>query len=151
MYESLSKRKDKGSVFGGFYKVDEDRGATITFATFFNPYSGEHFSERVRDTDDDRWAHDSFTQEMNDVPLNKDVAWLWKRSNGVVQEGDKIRVTKGRTLEHGLEAKVRKVYPFRDRYGRHVADYAYLDNGQKINVNNVSIVEDGESVKKSKG
>ena len=143
--EALASRKEKDVVFGGYYKVAES-GRTLTSATFFNPYTGEHFSHIVRDSDDDRVTDDLFNSELADVKINKEAQWVWNRSNGIVQEGDTIRVTKGRTLEHGMEAKVKSVRPFYDKYGRKLADYAYLDNGEKINVSNVGIVEDGKLV-----
>lgn len=138
--KAIASRSDKSTVFGGFYKVDETKGG-VKSATFFNPYTGEHFSHIVSDVDDDRVTDDLFNSELAEMPKNQEASWLWKRSNGIVQEGDTIRVTKGRTISHGTEAKVKSVRPFRDKYGRHVADYAYLDNGEKINVNNVGIVE----------
>lgn len=141
--KAIASREDKDVVFGGFYKVENGKGG-VRSDQFFNPYTGEHFSHIVSDYDDDRVADDLFNSELRKMEVNKDASWLWKRSNGIVQEGDTIRVLKGRTLEHGLEAKVESVRPFRDRYGRHIADYAYLDNGQKINVDNIGIIEDGK-------
>ena len=136
----LSSRKDKEVVFGGFYKVKEE-GSRYRTATFFNPYTGQHFTESW-DSDNDQDYYDDFKSEMRDVPLNKDALWVWNRSNGVVQNGDKIQVVKGRTIPKGTEAKVEAIRPIKDKYGRKVADYAYLDNGQKINIANVKIVED---------
>lgn len=141
--KAVASREDKDVVFGGFYKVDGGSGG-VKSATFFNPYTGEYFSHIVSDYDDDRVTDDLFNTELREMRVNDDVAWLWKRSNGIVQEGDSIRVLKGRTLEHGLEAKVKSVRKFYDKYGRYVADYAYLDNGKKINVANIGIIEDGK-------
>ena len=141
---AVRERKDKSCIFGGFYKVEENSGATLTDATFFNPYTGEHFNAIVRDTDGH--MEDEFSEELYDMSVNREAKWLWRRSNKIVQEGDSIRVVKGKTIAHGTEAKVRKVYPMKDRYGRWVADYAYLDNGEKINVNNIKILEDGKEL-----
>lgn len=144
--KAVASREDKGVVFGGFYKVEKGSGG-VRSDTFFNPYTGEYFSHIVSDYDDDRVTDDLFNSELRHMSVNEEASWLWKRSCGVVQEGDTIRVLKGRTLEHGLEAKVKSVRKLHDKYGRYVADYAYLDNGQKINVANVGIVEDGEILK----
>lgn len=136
---ALAKRKDKDIIFGGFYKVEQS-GGTFKHATFFNPYTGNYFSETV-DDDDDRTYNDPFYSELRKMRINEDAEWLWKRSNGIVQNGDKVKVTKGRTIAHGTQARVKSIRPYKDKYGRKVADYAYLDNGEKINVNNIEIVE----------
>lgn len=138
--KALVSRKDKNVVFGGFYKVEQS-GGTFQTATFFNPYTGDYFTQTVS-TDDDRSYYDDFYSELRGMEINDEAKWLWKRSNGVVQTGDKVKVTKGRTLAHGTTAKVTAIRPFKNKYGKAVADYAYLDNGEKININNVSIVED---------
>jgi len=144
LVKAFSGRKEKNCIFGGFYKVAEHSGATLTDATFFNPYTGEHFTKIVRDTD----GHmaDDFGDELYDMSINREAKWLWNRSNKIVQEGDTVRVVKGKTLAHGAEAKVKRVAPIKDRYGRKVADYAFLENGEKINVSNVKILEDGKEI-----
>ena len=139
--DALASREEKDTCFGGFYKVEQSGGSFQT-AKFFNPYTGAFFSSQVGDLDNDMVHYNKFYSELRDIKINKDVSWLWKRCNGVVQEGDKIKVVKGKTIPKGTTAKVRAIYPFRNKYKMWVADYAYLDNGQKINVNNVEIVED---------
>lgn len=138
--KALSSRKEKNVVFGGFYKVRES-GGSFTKATFFNPYTGDCFTEVIDDRDNDMVYNDAFNSELRAVKINDDVARLFNRSCGLLQSGDTVRVVKGRTIPHGTEAKVTAIRPMRDRYRRWVADYAYLDNGQKININNVKIVD----------
>lgn len=143
--ESIKNGKDKNCIFGGFYKVGTSGGSLKT-ADFFNPFTGESFSATISDKEDARMEDDPLCDVLSKIPENEDAKWAYNRSNGIVQKGDTVRVVKGRTLEHGTEAKVREIYPMKDRYGRYVADYAYLDNGEKINVTNVSIVEDGKLI-----
>lgn len=144
--KALSSRKDKNCIFGGFYKVSETRSATLTTATFFNPYTGEQFGETTSDRGDSRWDEDLFMRELDDISINKEAQWLWNRSNGVIQAGDKVRVVKGRTLAHGTEANVKSIRDLKNDYGQVIATYAYLDNGDKISVKNIQIVEDGKLV-----
>jgi len=144
--KALSSRKDKNCIFGGFYKVSEERSATQTYATFFNPYTGEQFQEKTSDRADERWDKDLFMRELDDISINNDAKWLWNRSNGVVQTGDKVRVVKGRTLAHGTEASVKSIRDLKNDYGQVIATYAYLDNGEKISVKNVQVVEDGKLI-----
>ena len=138
--ECLSYRKEKSVVFGGYYKVEES-GKTYKTATFFNPYTGSYFEESF-DEDNDMDYYDEFKAQLREVPFNDEAKWVWNRSLGRIQTGDTVKVTKGRTIPHGTTAKVTSIRPVKDKYGRKVADYAYLDNGEKISVENVSIVEE---------
>ena len=146
--EAFRNRKDKNCIFGGFYKVAETSSASMTDAVFFNPYTGETFSARVRDTGDDRNEHE-FANEFKDMSVNQDALWCWNRSNGVVQKNDTVKVVRGRTLEHGTQAKVKNLYT--NTYGGKEVTYAYLDNGDKINVDNVAIVEGDKVVDRHLG
>ena len=138
--ECLLKREDKNVVFGGYYKVGES-GNTYVSMTFLNPYTGDYFVESI-DTDNDMDYTDTFKSELYNMPINDDAAWVWNRSNDVVQTGDTVKVVKGRTIPHGTTAKVKSIRPVKDKYGRKVADYAYLDSGDKINIANLSIIEE---------
>lgn len=147
---AFSSRKEKNVIFGGYYKVEQDERGTFKTATFFNPYTGGYFNEVIEDQDNDMVNYDTVTRQFREIEINRDVARIWNRSNNYLQEGDKIRVVKGRTIEHGTEAKVRDIRPIYDKYHRWVADYAYLDNGGKINIKNIKIV-DGDELLDVKG
>jgi len=133
--EALKGRENKDCIFGGFYKVTESGGSLPT-ATFYNPYTGEHFGRTLEDKELDISEDNNATNNvLKDMSINSDALWCWNRSNGIVQKGDTVEVTSGRTLEHGMRAKVRAVYD--GKFGR----YAYLDNGEKIQAKNVSVVD----------
>ena len=131
-------------IFGGFYKVEEE----ARVATFFNPYTGEQFSayKTVRTTGP--WGMEDEEDELggilSSIKQNEQVTKLYNRCSGIVQKGDKVRVVAGRTLAHGTEAKVRAVYD--GKYGK----YVYLDNGEKIQAKNVSIVDDDGTLIRTK-
>jgi len=143
--EALSNHDGK-CVFGGFYKVKTEEES----ATFFNPYTGEEFGVNTKVDHAGPWGmeriEDKLSGVVEKIQENEDVSKLYNRSHGYVQKGDTIRVVAGRTLEHGTEAKVRGVYD--GKFGK----YLYLDNGEKIQAKNVSIVdEDGSLVRSSEG
>lgn len=123
-------------IFGGFYKV----GSTERSVTFFNPHTGEQFSAYTTVRHTGPWGmedrEDNLGTTLNEISQNEQVTKLYNRCSGIVQKGDKIRVVAGRTLAHGTEAKVRAVYD--GKFGK----YIYLDNGEKIQAKNVSIVDD---------
>ena len=131
-------------IFGGFYKVEsKDRSVT-----FFNPYTGEHFSANTTVRKAGPWGMEDDQDELggifSNIKQNEQVTKLYNRCSGIVQKGDKIRVVAGRTIAHGTEAKVRAVYD--GKYGK----YVYLDNGEKIQAKNVSIVDDDGTLIKTK-
>ena len=122
----------------GFFKVKQD-GGTFICATFFNPATGEEFSECVRDYDYSDCSRDN--DELYYMPINEDVFRQWQHHHGVILEGDVIQVVKGRKVPVGTVATVRKKYPFKDKYGRFCTMYLYLDNGMKTNIDNCILVK----------
>ena len=48
----------------------------------------------------------------------------WKHHNGEILFGDEVKVVKGRKVPIGTIANVKAIYPYHDRYGRWVCDYA---------------------------
>ena len=133
-----------GLNINGFYKVNEN-GYSLTEATFYNPDTGESFSKIVWDMDDDRVCWEA--GEYRDLSINNKVARLWKRHNGVIQDGDKVMVVSGRKVPIGTVSYVREIKPIHDRYGRWVADYVYMENGMRTNIKNVVLVIETETVK----
>ena len=122
----------------GFFKVKQD-GSTFIYATFFNPTTGEEFSECVRDYDYSDGSRDN--DELYYMPIDEDVRRQWMHHHGVILEGDIIQVVKGRKVPVGTVATVRKKYPFNDKYGRFCTMYLYLDNGMKTNIDNCIMVK----------
>ena len=121
--------------YKGFYKVAEDNGG-VCVAAFYNPDTEEFFDKIVWDIDDIRLDNDKETQIYRFMPINKKVRYLWLHRAGVIQEGDTVKVVKGRKVPIGTIATVKEIKPFYDRYRRWQADYLYLDNGMKTNINN---------------
>lgn len=125
--------------YNGFYKVSKS-GYSIEDAVFYNPETKETFSKIVWDIDDDRMLFDEKLQQLRFLPLNYDVRRQWLHEAGFIQEGDTVKVVKGRLVPIGTVATVEKIKPYYDRYHRWVADHVYLDNGMRTNVNNCELV-----------
>lgn len=122
------------SIREGFYKVSQSGGTYVT-ATFFNPCTLEEYSKCVRDYDYADCSRDD--DELYYMDIDKNAERAWKHHNGEILWGDEVKVVKGRKVPIGTVANVKAIYPYHDRYGRWVCDYAYLDNGMKTNVNNL--------------
>lgn len=141
--DALSGRQGN-CIFGGFYKVASEKQSV----TFFNPHTGEQFSAYTTVQHTGPWGmediEDNLGKALNEIAQNEQVTKLYNRCSGIVQKGDKVRVVAGRTLAHGTEAKVRAVYE--GKFGK----YVYLDNGEKIQAKNVSIVDDDGTLIRTK-
>jgi len=123
-----------------FYKIGQE-GGTFVVGYWWNPVSGERKSCCVRDYDYEDGSRDR--DDLYYEPIDREVSKLFERKVlGRVFEGDLVEVVKGRTIEHGFVGRVKKVYPFKDRYGRVFADYVYFEDGRKINMDNVKWVEE---------
>ena len=118
-----------------WYKVAQGGYSFIT-ATLFNPVTLESKHEIARDYDEPRNDNDTIYY----MPIDEDALRAWRSHNGVVQVGDRVRVSKGRKYPVGTEFEVREIYPMSDKYGRWVANYAYFVGGGKCNVDNLEIV-----------
>lgn len=139
-------------IFGGFYKVEDD--AKDSLSTFYNPYTGESFSVATGHAYHGPWgveednyeADDEFGSILRKMPQNQDATKLYNKSRGIIAKGDTVQVVGGKTLEHGMRAKVNGVYE--GKYGK----YVYLDNGEKIQAKHLSIVdEDGSLIRSFEG
>ena len=117
----------------GFYKV-ANSGFSLTEAIFFNPETKESYSKIVWDNDDYRVEQENEV-EYNE-PIDDEVRKVWLRYRGIIQEGDTIKVIKGRKVPKGTIAKVTGFRDWKDEYGRVQATYVLLDNGMRTNVNN---------------
>lgn len=121
----------------GFKKVAEQGGTYIT-ATFYNPETGETKSQCVRDYDYADGSRDN--DELYYMPIDEDARKQWLHSRGIILEGDTIEVVKGRKVKVGTVSVVVKTREIKDRYGRWVADYVVLENGEQTNVANCRLV-----------
>lgn len=121
-----------------FYKVDE-KGGSFVVATLFNPITKETDSVVVRDYDYSDGSRDN--DYWYDMPIDKAVRRVWLHHNGVILNGDLVEVVKGRKLAKGYVGRVQVIKSICDRYGRWVADYAYFEDGNRTNINNLKILE----------
>lgn len=117
----------------GFYKVFQSGGSYVT-ATFFNPETKEEYSKCVRDYDYADCSRDD--DEGYNAEINEEARKAWKHHNGVICEGDKVKVVKGKKIPLGTIATVKSIYPYYDCYHRWIADYVYFVEGGKTNINN---------------
>lgn len=125
--------------YKGFYKVGENNGG-VCVGAFYNPDTKEFFTKITWDIDDIRLDQDEEIQIYRYMSINKEIRWLYLHRAGVIQKGDRIKVIKGRKVPIGTVAIVKEIKPFYDRYRRWQADYLYLDNGMKTNVNNCILI-----------
>ena len=125
--------------YKGFYKVAENNGG-VCVGTFWNPDTKESFSKITWDIDRPYINDDEEVEILRYLPINKEMRRAWKHEAGIIQTEDTIKVVKGRKVPIGTIAKVLEIKPFYDRYHRWQADYVYLDNGMKTNIDNCVLV-----------
>lgn len=125
--------------YKGFYKVAENNGG-VCVGTFWNPETKECFTKITWDIDRPYVNDDEDVEILRYLPINKEMRRLWKHEAGIVQTEDTIKVVKGRKVPIGTIARVVEIRPFYDKYHRWQADYVYLDNGMKTNVNNCILI-----------
>lgn len=121
-----------------FYKVSQSGGSYVV-GTFFNPVTKEEKTETLRDYDYCDCSRDN--EALYVMPINEEAKKLWMRFNGILTEGDTVKVVKGRKVRIGTVAVVVKIRPVYDRYGRWVADYAVLSTGEQTSISNCEIFE----------
>lgn len=125
--------------YKGFYKVAENNGG-VCVGTFWNPETKECFTKITWDIDRPYINDDEEVEILRYLPINNEMRRLWKHEAGIVQTEDTIKVVKGRKVPIGTIARVVEIRPFYDKYHRWQADYVYLDNGMKTNINNCILI-----------
>ena len=120
----------------GFYKIGQTGGSYVV-ASFYNPETKELKTKCVRDYEYADCSRDD--DELYYMPINEEVKRIYAHDNGRILVGDKARVVNGRTLEHGFVGTVKAIKPYKDRYGRWLADYIYFEEGGKINIDNCEL------------
>lgn len=121
----------------GYKKVAENGGTFVT-ATFFNPETGDVVTGCVRDYDYADGSRD--IDELYHMGIDEEARRAWLHTKGIILAGDTIEVIKGRKVKVGTVAVVTKTREIKDRYGRWVADYVVLDNGEQTNIDNCRLV-----------
>lgn len=123
----------------GFFKVAESGGTYVT-GIFYNPTTNTVRRELLRDYDYADGSRDN--DELYYMPINEEARTLWLHSMGRILVGDVVEVYKGRKVPVGTVGRVKDIKPFKDRYGRTVADYVYFEDGQRTNIENCRLKED---------
>lgn len=120
----------------GYGKIMHKHSYSHSSALFYNPVTKEDFWETVSDADDprnDKW-------DLYHMPINEEYLRLYNIEHGIIFIGATVKVFKGRKIPIGTIAKVEKIKPFYDRYGRWCCNYAYFDDGRKTNIANCELV-----------
>ena len=117
----------------GFYKIGEESGCFCT-ALLYNPETKEVRYECTRDYDYADCSRDN--DELYYLPINEDYRKMYLHEQGIILVGDMVEVYKGRKVKIGTIARVTEFRPYKDQYGRTQTTYAYLDNGERTNVDN---------------
>ena len=79
-------------------------------------------------------------EEISDMQIDKEALKQYNIDNGIIFVGCRIEVFKGRKIPKGTISKVIDIKPYYDQYHRWQADYVYLENGMKTNIDNCKIV-----------
>lgn len=125
-----------------FYKVNET-GGTYVVALLYNPVTHETKTECVRDYDYADCRNDN--DELYYAPIHEEASEHYRKYLnslylGNLKAGDVVEVVKGRKIPHGTIAKVRRVYDWRDCYGRVKNTYAEFEDGRRTSEWNCRIV-----------
>ena len=122
----------------GFGKIWQDASGNFICASFYNPVTKEHFTKCVRDYDYADCSRDN--DELYYMSIDTEILRQWNIDNGIIFEGATVEVFKGRKIPIGTIAKVEKIKPFYDRYGRWCCNYVYFEDGRKTNIDNCKLV-----------
>ena len=125
-------------IAAGFAKVYQNTSGSLITATFYNVETKERISEVVRDYDYSDCSRDN--DQLYRMPIDKDALRRYNVDNNIVFEGATVVVVKGRKVPIGTVAKVEKIVPWCDCYGRTRTTYAYLDNGMRTNIHNCEVI-----------
>ena len=123
----------------GWAKIAQDGGIFIT-GTFWNSQLKETVSLVLRDYEYNDLSRDN--DYLYFMQVDSEAIRDYKKFKGIIQDGDKVKVIKGRTLPKDFVGTVKEVYPVKDRYGRFVANYIRFTTGEKINVANVELIRE---------
>ena len=121
-----------------FYKVTHEGGTLVT-GMFFNPVTKEEDYRVLRDYEYEDCSRDN--DEWYKMPIDEEAFREWKHHHGEILQGDKAKVIKGRTIEHGFIDTVKNIHKLKDKYGRYIATYIYFNDGRKINIKNCELVK----------
>lgn len=78
--------------------------------------------------------------EISKTPIDKDARHAWLKKHGIISVSDTVEVIKGRKLPIGTRGTVVNMWDFTDRFGRTQTNYAKLDSGVSISIENLKIV-----------
>ena len=86
-----------------------------------------------------------FTWEELDIiekmPIDGETLKIYNYDNNIICEGQLVEVVKGRKLPIGYKGIIKKIYPYKDKYGRVQSYTAYFEDGNKTNIDNLKIIK----------
>ena len=123
----------------GWRKVAEN-GASFVVATLYNILTGDETTVIVRDYDYADCSRDN--DAWYDAPIDKAARRAWYHKHGVITDGSRAMVIKGRKVPAGYVGVVDRIKAIKDRYGRWVADYVIFSDGKATNMDNCVLVLD---------
>lgn len=122
----------------GFILVNVDNGR-VTTATLWNMFTDEVCTFVAYDVDRDANPY-AGVLGMGLFGGSREVERMWRRSCGLITEGDEVEVFKGRKYPVGLRVTVKEFYTYRDHYGRERATYVVATTGERIPLGNCKLV-----------
>ena len=130
-----------------YSKIKEGSGSLSTH--YFYNAKTKHLLHII--TDDKEYGYregltsQEFTWEELDLiektPINKEALKIYNFDNNIIMEGQLVEVVKGRKMPIGYKGIIKKIYPYKDRYGRVQIYTAYFEDGQKTNIDNLKILK----------
>lgn len=125
-------------IAAGFAKIYQDVSGSLITATFYNVETKERLNVVVRDYEYSDCSRDN--NALYRMPIDEDALRRYNVDNNIVFEGATVVVVKGRKVPIGTVAKVEKIVPWCDCYGKVRTTYAYLDNGMRTNIHNCEVI-----------
>ena len=132
--------KEMENNINGFYKVST-RGYSYVTATFYNPTTNEEFVKTIWNYDDERVEREArdyyLLPELDD---NNPIKIKWFHKNGIILEGDKVIIKRGRKMKNEIKV-VKSKYTFvvAGTYGHGDVDYLRFTDGTKCTEQNCDL------------
>lgn len=123
-----------------FYIV-RTRGYSITIVTAFNPVTMEEFEQMVYDYDDP-WYEMTYDEVASLPRATDEVMKLYNHFKGIIQEGDLVKIVKGRKFVGELK-RVTKKFEFKVPHTKNITvDYLVFEDGSKVTEFNCELIHE---------
>lgn len=131
----------------GYSKIKVS-GGSLSAHYFYNANT-KHFISII--TDDQEYGYrggltsQEFTWEELDliekIEIDQEVLKIYNFDQNIIAEGQLVEVVKGRKMPIGYKGIIKKIYPYKDKYGRVQSYTAYFGDGNKTNIDNLKIIK----------